>query len=86
MGEAVLRQVAEREAVRPLHDPGVGLVQTGQHLQECGLAGPIRAAQPDSVALTDLPGDALQQHAFAERFRKGLKLNHGRRMAQMIGG
>ena len=48
--EAVLRQVADRQALR-LDDPArVGLVEPGQHAQQRGLAGAVRTAQPDPVA------------------------------------
>ena len=61
MGEAVLRQVAERQRIRLLDDAGVGLVEAREHLEQRRLAGPVRAAQADAVAVADLPGDVLEK-------------------------
>ena len=66
MGEAVLRQVAERQAVRLLDDAGVGLVEPGEHLEQRGLAGAVRTAQADAIAIADLPGDVVEENALAE--------------------
>ncbi len=76
--EAVLRQVAERQRVRFLDDAGVGLVEPGEHLEQRGLAGAVRSAQADAIAIADLPGDVLEQGLLAERLGDVLKLEHCR--------
>ena len=55
---------------------GVRLVQAPQHAQERGLARAVRSAQPDALAVGDLPRHRVEQHAFAESFGERLKLNH----------
>ena len=55
----------------------VGLVEPGQHAQQRRLAGAVRSAQADAVAVGDLPGDVVEQDAFAEGLGEGGQLNHG---------
>ncbi len=55
--QAVLRQVADREARRLDDEAGVGLLQPGQHLEKGRLAGAVRPAQADALAIVDLPAD-----------------------------
>jgi hypothetical protein len=76
MAEAVLRQIADREARRLDHEPAVGLVDASQHLEQRRLAGAIRAAQADALAIVDLPVDGFEQDAIAERFGEGGELDH----------
>ena len=64
--EAVLRQVADGERRRLDDGAAIGLVEAGEHLQQRGLAGAVRAAQADALAVRDLPRDVLEQYAFAE--------------------
>ncbi len=45
---------------------GVRLVEAGEHLEQRGLAGAVRPAQADTVAVADLPGDVIEQGAVAE--------------------
>ena len=52
--QAVLRQVADRQARGPDDRAAVGLVEAGQHPQQRGLAGAVRAAQADTVPVGDL--------------------------------
>ena len=66
--QAVLRQIAERQRVGLLDDAGVGLVEARQHPQQRRLAGAVRSAQADAIAIADLPGDVLEQGLLAERF------------------
>ena len=66
--QAVLRQVADRQRVGLVDDAGVGLVDAGQHLEQRGLAGAVRAAQADAIAVADLPRDVVEQGAVAEGF------------------
>ena len=74
--EAVLRQIADRQP-RGLDDvAAVGLVEAGEHAQQRRLAGAVRAAQADAVAVGDLPGDVVEQDAFAERLGEAGELNH----------
>ena len=64
--EPVLRQVADRQAGR-LHDPArIGLFDARQHLEQGGLAGAVRSAQADALAVVDLPRDVVEQDAVAE--------------------
>ena len=51
VGEAVLRQVADGQRGRLEDGAGVGLVEPGQHPQQRGLAGAVRAAQADALAV-----------------------------------
>ena len=76
MRQAVLRQVAERQRVGFLDEAGVGLVEAGEHLEQRGLAGAVRPAQADAIAIADLPGDVLEQGLLAERLCDVLKLEH----------
>ena len=68
VAEAVLRQVADRQPGGLEDRAGVGLVEPGQHLEQRGLAGAVRAAQADALAVVDLPADGVEQDAVAERF------------------
>ena len=74
--QAILRQVTECQRVGLLDETGIRLVETGEHLQQRGLAGAVGAAQADAVAVADLPGDVLEQRLFAEGFRNVLQLKH----------
>ena len=77
--EAVLRQVADRQP-RGLDDqPAVGLVEPGQHLEQCRLARAVRAAEADAFAVVDLPADGVEEDAVAERLAQVGELDHGRR-------
>ena len=77
--EAVLRQVADGQAGRLDDLARVGLVEAGQHPQEGRLAGAVRAAEADPVALADLPGHVLEQDAVAEGLVELGELDHGGR-------
>ena len=77
VAEPVLRQVADRQPGRLDDEPAVGFFEPGQHLQQRRLAGAVGPAQADTLAVVDLPADRVEQHAVAERFGKGGKLNHG---------
>ncbi len=68
MGQAVLGQVADGQVRRLGNHAPIGLVEARQHLEQRGLAGAVRAAQADAVAVPDLPGDAVQEGADAEGF------------------
>jgi hypothetical protein len=76
VAQAVLRQVPDREAGRLDDRAAVRLVESGEHLQERRLAGPIRASQADALPIVDLPADRVEQDAIAERFRQGNELDH----------
>ena len=75
VGEAVLRQVADGQPGRLDDGAGVGLLETGQHLEQRGLAGAVRAAQADAVAVADLPGDVLEEGPDAEGLGEVCELN-----------
>ncbi len=75
--QAVLRQVADREARGLDHVAAVGFLQAGEHLQERRLASPVGAAQSDALTVIDLPADGVQQGAIAERLAQDRELNHG---------
>ena len=74
--QPVLRQVADRQVGRLDDRARVRLVEAGEHLQQRGLAGAVRAAQADAVAVRDLPRDVVDQGAVAERFGEVGKLDH----------
>ena len=76
VGQAVLRQVADGQARRLDDGAGVRLLEPGQHLEQRGLAGAVRAAQADPVAVPDLPGDVFEQGADAEGLGDVCELNH----------
>ena len=60
VGEAVLRQVADGQRRRLEDGARVGLVEPGHHPQQRGLAGAVRAAQADALAIGDLPRDVVE--------------------------
>ena len=74
--QPVLRQVAHGQRRRPGNRAGVRLVQAGQHPEQRRLARAVRSDQADALAVVHLPGDGVEQHAFAESFGKRLELNH----------
>ena len=74
--EAVLWQVTNRQRVRPDDLSLVWLIEAGEHTQQRGLPGAIGPAQPDAVAIANLPRDVVQQHAVSELFQELLQLNH----------
>ena len=76
--EAVLRQVADRQRVGTHDAARVRLVEPGQHAQQRRLAGAVRSAQPDAIAIADLPGDASSSTRSANALCELLKLNHAR--------
>ena len=65
--QAVLREISHGQRVGLDDGAAVGLVEPGEHLEQRGLAGAVRAAQPDALAIRDLPRDVLEQDAIAER-------------------
>ncbi len=75
--EPVLRQVADGEAARGDDLAGIGLVDAGQHPEQGGLAGPVRAAQADPFPVADLPGDVVEEDAVAEGLVELRELDHG---------
>ena len=79
VGQAVLRQIADRQRRRLEDGAAVRLVEPGHHAQQRGLAGAVRAAQAHPLARSDLPGDVVEQDAVAESFREGGELNHSPR-------
>jgi hypothetical protein len=68
MGQSILREVADGEQGGLDDTARVWLVEPGQHLEQGRLAGPVRAAEPDAVAITNLPGDVIEEDAIAEGF------------------
>ena len=74
--ETVLRQVSDRQAGGFDDRARVGLVDAREHLQKGRLAGAVRAAQPNPLAVVDLPRHRIEQDAVAEGFGECGKLNH----------
>ena len=74
--QSVLRQIPNGQVGRPDNGAGVRFIEPGQHLEEGGLAGAIRPAETHTIAVTDLPGDMLEQGAVTERFRQVGELDH----------
>ena len=66
MFQAILRQVADPQRGRFEDAAGVGLVEPRQHLQQGRLARAIGTAQPDALAIGDLPRDVVKEHAVAK--------------------
>ena len=54
----------------------VGLLEPGEHLEQRRLAGAVRPAQADALAIVDLPADRVEQHAIAEGLGEGGELDH----------
>ena len=79
VGQTVLRQVADRQRRRLENRPAVGLVEPRHHLEQGGLAGAVRAAEADALAIGDLPGDVVQQDTVAERLGELRQLDHAER-------
>src|SRR4051812_42561865 len=77
--QAVLRQVPDRQRRRLDDVPGVGLVEAAEHLEQGGLAGAVRSAQADTLAVSNLPRNVVQEDAIAEGLGKVGKLNHAGR-------
>ena len=65
--QPVLRQIADGERGRREDGSRVGLVEARHHLEQRRLAGPVRSAQADPFLVGDLPRDAIEQYAVAER-------------------
>ena len=74
--EAVLGQIADGQSRRLDDGAAVGLVQARQHPEQRRLARAVGPAQADALAIVDLPGDRVEQHAVAERLRQGGQLDH----------
>ena len=66
VGQPVLRQVADGQRRRFEDGAAVRLVEPGHHPQQRGLAGAVGSAQPDALAIRDLPRDVIEQDAVAE--------------------
>ena len=75
MGETVLREIADREICWPDDGTRVGFLEAGQHLEQCGFTGAIRATKADTIPVSDLPCDTIEQDTVAERLRKLRKLD-----------
>ena len=76
MVEPVLRQIADGERRGPDDRAAVRLVEAGEHAEQRRLAGAVGTGEPDAFAGGDLPGHLVEQDAFAEGLREGLKLDH----------
>jgi hypothetical protein len=57
--------------------PESGSSKPASILRSVGLAGAVRAAQPDAVAVANLPGDVLEQGPDAEGLGDVCELNQG---------
>ena len=79
MRQAVLRQVADGQRGRLEDRARVGLVEPGHHLQQRGLAGAVRTAQADALAIRDLPRDVVEEDAIAEGLGEVGELDHADR-------
>ena len=76
MHETVLREIAHGEPGRLDDLTGIRLFETRQHLQKSRLASAVRPAEADTFTVVNLPAHRPEQHAIAERFREGGKLDH----------
>ena len=76
VGQAVLRQVADGQRGRLEDRAGVGLVEPGHHPEQRGLAGAVRAAETDALAVRDLPRDVVEEDAVAEGLGEFGELDH----------
>jgi hypothetical protein len=59
-------------------DPAVGFLEASQHLEQGGLAGAVRAAEPHPVAVANLPGDPVEEGSDTECFGDFCELDHVR--------
>ena len=74
--QAVLRQIADGQP-RGLDDQAaVRLVEAGEHLEQGRLAGAVRAAEADPLAVVDLPVDGVEEDAVAKRLAERGELDH----------
>jgi hypothetical protein len=64
--QPVLRQVADCQVGRSDNAAGVGLLVARQHAEQRGFSGAVWSAQADTLAVVDLPGDAIEQDPVAE--------------------
>jgi hypothetical protein len=64
--EPVLRQIPNRETARFDDIPAIRLVESRENPQQRRLARAVRAGKTDTIAVIDLPGDIVEEHAFAE--------------------
>jgi hypothetical protein len=76
MRQPVLRQVSDGENRRSNDAARIGLFEAGKDFQQCGLARTIGSAQPDPIAVINLPRDVIEEDAVAERLGEIGKLNH----------
>ena len=74
--QPVLGQVTDGQGARPDHLAAVGLVEPGEDPQQGGLAGPVRPAQADPIAVADVPRHVIEEHPLAETLRQGRQLDH----------
>ena len=74
--QAVLRQVADGQAGRLDDRAAIGLVEPGQDAEQSGLAGAVRPAEADAIAVADRPGHRVEQDAFAECLGEIGELDH----------
>src|SRR5262249_46248136 len=74
--QAVLWQVPDGQRRGREDGARIGLVQPRHHAQQRRLAGAVRSAQTDALAIGDLPRDVVEQHAIAEGLGQVRKLNH----------
>ena len=51
------------------------IAEAGDGVEQRRLAGAVRSAQANALALVDLPGDVLKEDAFAEGLGKGGELD-----------
>jgi hypothetical protein len=64
--QPILWQIADGEIGRLDDVAGIGLVEPGEHFEQRGLAGAVRPAEADTIAVADLPRDVVDQRAVAE--------------------
>ncbi len=75
--QAVLRQVAEGDALHGVDAAVVQRLHAGENLEQRGLAGAVRADQADAVVRRKHPVQLLEQDPRAETLARIRKSNHG---------
>src|SRR5690606_8546935 len=77
--DAVLRQVPDGEIGGTDDRAAVRLLESGEHAPQGRLAGAVRSAEADTLAVVDLPRHVVEQDALAERLGETGKLDHAGR-------
>src|SRR6185437_5666111 len=74
-GVARLVDIAELHGLADLDGAGIGLVLAGDHAEQRGLAGAVRADHADDAARRQLEGEAVDQQVVAEALGEAFEVD-----------